>query len=100
MAKNTAGSYHRTTIYLTDEQWRWLSPTRSPGTPITPVRSETSDIQDERDVPCPKARPDPTVTGGAGLTVPPRGEPKQSEVCRMGQRWAADHPERQSAMSH
>jgi hypothetical protein len=25
MAKNTAGSYHRTTIYLTDEQWRWLS---------------------------------------------------------------------------
>jgi hypothetical protein len=25
MAKHTAGSYHRTTIYLTDEQWRWLS---------------------------------------------------------------------------
>jgi hypothetical protein len=25
MAKNTAGSYQRTTIYLTDEQWRWLS---------------------------------------------------------------------------
>jgi hypothetical protein len=25
MAKNTAGSYHRTTIYLTDEQWRWLA---------------------------------------------------------------------------
>jgi hypothetical protein len=25
MAKNTAGSYHRTTIYLTDEQSRWLS---------------------------------------------------------------------------
>jgi hypothetical protein len=25
MAKDTAGSYHRTTIYLTDEQWRWLS---------------------------------------------------------------------------
>jgi hypothetical protein len=25
MAKNTPGSYHRTTIYLTDEQWRWLS---------------------------------------------------------------------------
>jgi hypothetical protein len=25
MAKNTAGSYHRTTIYPTDEQWRWLS---------------------------------------------------------------------------
>ena len=25
MAKNPAGSYHRTTIYLTDEQWRWLS---------------------------------------------------------------------------
>jgi hypothetical protein len=25
MAKNMAGSYHRTTIYLTDEQWRWLS---------------------------------------------------------------------------
>ena len=24
MAKHTAGSYHRTTIYLTDEQWRWL----------------------------------------------------------------------------
>ena len=25
MAKKTTGSYHRTTIYLTDEQWRWLS---------------------------------------------------------------------------
>jgi hypothetical protein len=25
MAKHTPGSYHRTTIYLTDEQWRWLS---------------------------------------------------------------------------
>jgi hypothetical protein len=25
MAKHTAGSYHRTTIDLTDEQWRWLS---------------------------------------------------------------------------
>jgi hypothetical protein len=28
MAKNTAGSYHRTTIYLTDEQWRWRWPSR------------------------------------------------------------------------
>ena len=25
MAKHTAGSYHRTTNYLTDEQWRWIS---------------------------------------------------------------------------
>jgi hypothetical protein len=25
MVKNTAGSYHRTTVYLTREQWRWLS---------------------------------------------------------------------------
>jgi hypothetical protein len=24
MDKNKAGFYHRTTTYLTDEQWRWL----------------------------------------------------------------------------
>ena len=25
MAKDPKRSYHRTTIYVTDEQWRWLS---------------------------------------------------------------------------
>ena len=88
MAKDMAGSYHRTTSYLTDEQWRWLSRlatqarlddlqlsasdvirlavTRSHDqlsikelrkALIAHVRSEAERYQDERDVACPKARP-------------------------------------------